>query len=154
MGATMRQELDRYLAGERELRDVLGLEPAYVAQLRGRAQFYLDGGHHERALIMLEMLEALDRTDPLPTLHAIAVLLELGRSRDAEEKADELLARAPGDPDALVAKAEVKLARGELVPAAELLGNVVARDPHGTTAAARRALALAARADAAFRAAG
>ncbi len=154
MTATMPQEVDRYLAGNTELKDVLGLDPAYLAKLRGRAQFYVDGGHRERALIMLEMLEALDRTDPLPTLHAIAVLLELGRSREAEEKADELLARSPGDPDALVAKAEVKLARGELVPAAELLGRVVARDPGGKTAASRRALALAARADAAFRAAG
>lgn len=130
--------------GFRELKDLLGLGPDHLERLRGRAQFFIDGGHYERALIMLEMLEALDRNDTLPTLLAIDSLLALGRSDGAEAKARALLARDPDDGDALVALAEVQIAVGDLVPAAATLERVVTRDPDGVTEAGRRALAVAA----------
>ena len=135
-----------YREGKVELRTLLGMTPEYVQLLRGRAQFYLDGKHHERALIMLEMLEELDRTDTLPTLLAISTLLELGRSDAAEEKVTALLTRTPNDPDALVAKAELQIAVGELAPAAATLAKVVEADPQAKTSAGKRARVVAQRA--------
>ena len=88
-------ELDAYERGEAELEDLLGLTPQYMDGLRGRAQFFIDGGHQERALMMLEMLEELDRTDVQPTLLAVEVLLKMGDSDRAEEKINELLERRP-----------------------------------------------------------
>ena len=92
-------DVERWAAGKVELKDLIGLDAAELEGLQGRAQFFLDGKHDERALIMLEMLEELDRTDPLPTLLAVEVLLRLGRSDAAEEKVEALLRRRPGDPD-------------------------------------------------------
>jgi len=142
------KHVDDYAAGKVELATLLGLSPEYVTDLRGRAQFFIEGGHDERALIMLEMLEELDRSDTLPTLLAIEVLQKLGRSDAAEEKIERLLARDPHDLDALVAKAELLIATGELAPAAATLEAVVERDPDGRTDAGKRARAVAARASA------
>ncbi|MEL6547243.1 MAG: hypothetical protein AAFQ82_21645, partial [Myxococcota bacterium] len=71
-------EVQRYLEGKVELGELLGMGAERLEQLKGRAQFYLDGGHHERALIMLEMIEELDRTDHTAKLLAVEVLLALG----------------------------------------------------------------------------
>jgi Flp pilus assembly protein TadD len=140
------KQLDAYAAGEVELKELLAISPEYLAQLKGRAQFFLDGGHRQRALMMLEMLEELDRTDPLPTLLAIEVLLQLGQSDTAEQKIHRLLALRPNDPQALVALAELKLAIGEMVPAADLLKKVIETDAQAKTPAGARARAVAARA--------
>lgn len=148
METITQKHVDAYLSGKAELKDLLGFSPEYVKKLKGRTQFFLDGGHKERALMMLEMLEELDRKDTLPTLLAIDILLQLGKSDAAEEKVNTLLTRRPDDPDALVALAELKLAIGELVPAAKALKKVVDKDPKGTTAAGKRARAVAARAHA------
>ncbi len=139
-------QVQEYLSGKVELVQLLGMAPDYVAKLRGRAQFFLDGGHHERALIMLGMLEELDRTDKLPTLLAIEVLLSLGRSDEAEAKVESLLARFPEDPEVVVAKAELHIAIGEMAPAAALLERIIAGDPDGQTVAGQRARAVAQRA--------
>ena len=90
---TTERDLKAYDEGTTELKDLLGLEPDYLEQLEGRAQFFIDGGHHERAVMMLEMIEELDRTQKLPTLLAIDSLLALGRSDAAEEKVRGLLER-------------------------------------------------------------
>ena len=140
------QDLEKYAAGKTELCDLLEMEPAYIEQLKGRAQLFIDGGHTERALMMLEMLEELDRRDPMPALLAAELLLKEGRSDAAETKIEAVLARTPGQPEALVAKAELKIAIGELTPAAELLRQVIERDAQGKTAAGRRAMAVAAQA--------
>lgn len=140
------QQLDDYVAGKTELKDLIGLDADHLEQLKGRAQFFLDGEHHERALIMLEMLEELDRSDTLPTLLAIDLLLGQGNSDAAEEKIETLLARDPDDADALVAKAQLLVQTGQMVPAAELLERVIAEDPDATSDAGKRAQALAARA--------
>lgn len=145
-------DLEAYEAGRRELEEILGLDAEYMQALRGRAQFFLDEGHDERALIMLEMLEELDRRDPMPLLLGVEVLLRLGRSSDARRKIETLLARDPHSLDARVAKAEVELATGSWVQAAATLADVLARDAAGSSPAAKRALALAARAHAAYEA--
>ncbi|MBI3178472.1 MAG: tetratricopeptide repeat protein [Deltaproteobacteria bacterium] len=139
-----------YESGKRELKDLLGVDAAALADLRGRAQFFLDKGSRERALIMLEMLEALDRTDPASAILAAEQLIALGRSGAAQEKIERVLARAPDHADALVALAQAKIAAGELAPAAELIKRVLARDPDGRTPAGRRALAVTAQAKAKF----
>ena len=61
-----------------------------------------------------------------------------------------LLERFPDDPEVLVAQAELKIAIGEMVPAAEILTAIVGADPDGKTPAGQRALAVAARAHAQF----
>jgi predicted Zn-dependent protease len=134
-------QMEEWENGKVELAELIGLDAPTMRNLRGRAQLFLDGGHHERALIMLEMLEALDRKDPLPKLLAIGVLLELGRSDEAEQKLDEL---DPKEPATQVARAELLVASGQLAPAAKLLQQVV--DRHPSTEHARRALAVAKRA--------
>ncbi len=136
-------EVQAYLDGSSELRDILGMNAELVEQLKGRAQFFLDGGHDERALIMLEMLEELDRTDATPTLLAIETLLKLGLSDRAQEKVETLLARTPDDPDALVARAQLELSTGRWVAAAATLERVVNRDPEAKMEATKRALILA-----------
>ncbi|MEM6730092.1 MAG: tetratricopeptide repeat protein [Myxococcota bacterium] len=136
-------EVQSYLDGTSELRDILGMNAELVAQLKGRAQFFLDGGHDERALIMLEMLEELDRTDRVPTLLAIETLLKLGLSDRAEEKVTKLLERAPEDPDALVAKAQLELSTGRWHEAARTIKRVVDGDPNAEHEATKRALVLA-----------
>jgi len=145
---TTDKELTAYADGTIELKDLLGLGPDFLEQLKGRAQFFIDGGHHERAVMMLEMLEELDRADSLPTLLAIDSLLAQGHSDAAEAKVRALLERDPESPDALVALAEVQIAAGEMVPAAETLVRVIDTDPEGTTDAGRRAMAVAAAAHA------
>jgi len=140
------KQLDAYVAGKTELKDLIGLSSTDLEQLKGRAQFFLDGSHKERALIMLEMLEELDRTDSAPSLLAIELLLEQGNSDAAEEKIEALLARDPSDTDALVAKAQLLVGIGQMVPAAELLERVVAKDPDAGSDAGKRAVALAAHA--------
>ena len=140
------QHAAAYLNGERELRDLIALDPSYIAQLRGRAQFFLEGGHHDRALIMLEMLEEIDRTDALPTLLAVEVLLKQGHSDRAEQKILRLLERHPNSAEARVAHAELLIQTGELVAAAAILEGVIAADPRGRTDAGRRAQGVAGRA--------
>ena len=139
-----------WAAGKVEIKDLIGLAPAEVEGLQGRAQFFLEGRHDERALIMLEMLEELDRTDPLPSLLAIEVLLRLGQSDAAEEKIATLLQRRPDDPEVLVAQAELLIQTGQLVPAAALLERVLGKDSDAKTPAGQRARAVAARASALF----
>jgi predicted Zn-dependent protease len=146
MNPTSTMDVNGYLEDRLELKHLLGIDPSYLELLRGRAQLFIDGGHTERALIMLEMLEELDRNDPMPSLIAAELLLGEGRSDEAEAKIDAILARTPGEALALVARAELKIAIGELVPAAALLARVIGGDPEGRTAAGRRALAVAARA--------
>ena len=140
------KEVNAYLAGRAELKELLGFSPEYLQQLKGRTQFFLDGGHKERALMMLEMIEALDRKDTLATLLAVEILLQLGRSDAAEEKVNALLQRRPDDPDGLVALAQLKIAIGELVPAAQTLKKVIDQDQQAKTPAGRRARLVAARA--------
>jgi len=146
MDPTTTMKLEGYLKNTTELRDLLGIDSGYLELLRGRAQLFIDGGHTERALIMLEMLEELDRKDPVPSLIAADLLLREGRSDEAEAKIDRVLARSPNEPQALVARAELLIAIGELTSAAAILRQVIAGDPDGKTAAGRRALAVAARA--------
>lgn len=136
-------EVQAYLEGQAELRDILGMNGDLIEQLRGRAQFFLDEGHDERALIMLEMLEELDRRDATPTLLAIETLLKLGLSDRAQEKVEALLARTPDDPDALVARAQLELSTGRWVDAAATLQRIVDRDPEAKEGATQRALVLA-----------
>ena len=144
------QQVQDWAAGKVEIKDLIGLAPAEIEALRGRAQFFFDGQHDERALIMLEMLEELDRTDPAPSLLAVEVLLRQGRSDAAEEKITALLQRRPDDPEVLVAQAELLIQTGQLVPAAAILERVLAQDPNATTPAAQRARAVASRASALF----
>lgn len=127
-----------------ELKDLLGLEPECLEQLRGRAQFFVDEGHLERALMMLEMLGELDRTDSLVTLLTIDTLLALGRSNEAEARVRSLLERNPEEASAIVALAEVQIAGGELAEAAQTLARVIDADPEGMTEAGQRARAVAA----------
>ena len=150
MSTITNKDLEAYAANKTELKDLLGMEPSFLELLKGRAQFFLDGGHTERALIMLEMLEELDRKDPAPSLIAADLLLKEGRSDAAEEKIEALLARSPHHPEGLVAKAELKIAIGELAPAAAILKEVIDQDPHGKTVAGKRAMAVAAAAHARF----
>ena len=133
------QAVAAYERGDIELKDLLGLSPEYVESLKGRAQFFLDEGHAERALLMLDMLEELDRTDPKPTLAAVALSLSRGESTAAAARVDRLLARRPDLPEALVARAEIMASGGELASAAALLRRVIAADPHGMTVAGCRA---------------
>ncbi len=124
--------LEAYDRGEVELKDLIGLDEETMERLRGRAQFFLDGDHTERALIMLEMLEALDRRDPRPALLAADLLLSEGRSDAAEEKIEARLARDPHDAAARFARAALLAQTGRLVPAAALLESILgAGDPAG-----------------------
>ncbi len=142
------QELQAYENGTMELKQLLGFGDDYLQALKGRAQFFVDGGHRERALIMLEMLCALDRTDFTPALLAAELYLEEGASDSAEAHIEAVLARMPDCAEALVAQAELQLRSGELTSAAALLRRVLATDSHGQTSAGKRALAVAAQAHA------
>lgn len=144
------QQLEDWQAGKVELKDLIALDGDYMEQLKGRAQFFLDGKHHERALIMLEMLEELDRRDPLPTWLGIEILLEMGQSDSAGEKVDLLRERHGDAPEVWVAEAELLMGLGQLVPAAAAIEKVLAKDPDGKTPAGARALSLAARGHALF----
>ncbi|OGQ85799.1 MAG: hypothetical protein A2289_09110 [Deltaproteobacteria bacterium RIFOXYA12_FULL_58_15] len=141
-------ELEAYAKGERELKDLVGMAPEYLAALKGRAQFFIDDGSHERALMMLDMLEELDRTEPMPSLLAAEILLKDGKSDAARQRVDAVLSRHPELPDGLVALAEVHIATGAMVRAAELLAKVIDADPDGSNDATKRAFAVAARAHA------
>ena len=152
MSEISKDQVEAYLGGKAELHEILELEPDYVEQLRGRAQFFVDGGHVERALIMLGMLEELDRTDPTASLIAAELLLAEGSSDAAAEKIGQVLERDPNNADALVASAELKIATGQLVPAAKVLEKVISIDPEGKTAAGSRALAVATKAHSQFEA--
>lgn len=136
-------EVDRYLAGEVELKDILGLDSQFLEQLKGRAQFFVDGEHHERALIMLEMLEELDRQDHTAALMAVELLLQQGLSDRAQAKIEDLLERAPNSADVLVAKAQYELATGRWHDAAATIATVVEADPNAEKEATKRALVLA-----------
>jgi tetratricopeptide (TPR) repeat protein len=145
-------QLKHYLAGKIELASILEMTPQQMEQLRGRAQFFVDGEHDERAIIMLEMLEELDRTDIRPTLVAIDVLLRMGQSDAAKAKVDMLFARDAKSLDALTARAKVELAMGDWGKAAATLKELAAKDPNAKTDAGKRGRAIAAKAHATFEA--
>ena len=136
-------EMRRYLDGKVELRELLESDAELLAKRKGRAQFFIDGGHDERAVIMLEMLEELDRTDRTATLLAVEILLKLGLSDRAEEKVHALLERDAGDPDARVARAQLDLSTGRWYDAAATLQSVIDEDPEFSKPATQRASVLA-----------
>ncbi len=148
----MDAQLDAYVSGKREMHQILEMSAEQLQALRGRAQFFFDGEHDERALIMLEMLEELDRTDARPTFMAIDVLLRMGHSDAAKAKVQALATRHPSSADALIARAQVELALGEWANAAKTLGEVAKRDPSAKSEAGKLGRALAARAYATFEA--
>ncbi len=127
----------------KEMIQILGISEDEHEALRGRAQFYLDGGHDERALIMLEMLEELDKRDETATLLAIDVLLRLGRSSDADKKAQYLIRKNPKSLDGQLALAQISLAKAEFFEAANYLEKVIQNAPSPDSDAAKRAYLLA-----------
>ena len=140
------KEVENYQKGAIELREILGFDADYFDKLKGRAQFFIEGGHHERALIMLDMIEELDRRDLAAPLMAVELLLKDGHSDAAEAKITSLEERFPDRPDVLVARAELDIAVGRMVPAAERLRRVLDNDPELKTDAGRRAAEVAQRA--------
>ncbi len=148
---TVRQEdLNAYDTGRKELRHIIGMSDDAFSQLQGRAQFFIDGGHLERALIMLEMLEALDRTRMHVPLWTVDILLKLGRSDAAEEKLRELRERFGDTTDIQVSTAELLLQTGRPYDAASLLHAVIENDMDATTEAGLRARSIFARGRAMF----
>lgn len=135
--------LQDYLDGKKELGETLGLGAEAIETLRGRAQFFIDGGHHERALMMLEMLAALDRNDLVVALLVVETQLALGLSDAADGKLDELEAHFGKHADITVSRADLLLRTGHIAPAAELLRQVLAEDPQAQTRAGQRAQAVA-----------
>ncbi|MBC7794799.1 MAG: hypothetical protein H7Z43_13930 [Clostridia bacterium] len=148
----MAKQVDSYLAGSSELHTLIGLTPQQMEQFRGRAQFFIDGEHDERALIMLEMLEELDRKDARPTLAAIDVLLRMGHSDAAKEKVAALKAKDAKNPNALVAEAALQIGMGEWGYAVSTLKELAACDPDAKTDAGKRGRVLAGKAYAMFEA--
>lgn len=144
--------VQKYLRGEVEVRDLAKLTPQAITQLKRRTQMFLDGGHDERALVMLEMLEELDRKDAMVVLAAVDVLVRLGRSGDAAAKVERLLAVAPKSYEGRVAKARVEVATGAWPAAAATLASLLKEDPRAATEAGKRAHALAREAHALFEA--
>lgn len=144
------QDLAPYLSGQLELREVMGLPDALMDQFYARAQFFVSGGHWERALIMLERLEELDRKDLRPVLAAADVLVELGRSFEAEARLLRVLAAEPDHLDALACMVRVHLARADVHGAADMLRRIQSIDPQYVSPAARRALVAASAARAFF----
>jgi predicted Zn-dependent protease len=134
-----------------ELVRQLALSSEQHAALKGRAELLLQAGDWERALVMLEMLHALDRGDAAVSLAAIEVLIELGRSDAAWQKLAELRQRAPESLELQVAQAELHLVLGDVQAAAALLRDLEARDPHGHSQAAKRARQVACAAHARYR---
>lgn len=144
MGGVEPKQIDAYVEGKAELKDLLDVAPETMEALKGRAQFLMDGGQDERALIVIEMIEELDRSDPMPHLLAATLLLRAGRSDAAQKKIERVLERHPDHPDALVSMAELRIATGNLVEASKLLEKVNGQDPHALTDAGKRARSLAA----------
>lgn len=131
-----------------DLRTLVNADEALLQRLRGRAQFFLDGGHHERALIMLDMLDSLEPGNIDVDLWTIDVLLKLGRSDAADEKLQSLLAAQPDNPDLRVSQAELWLQTGEPGRAAALLRELVSNldaDGQHESLACRRARRVYAR---------
>ena len=145
-------QIEKYLRGEVELRELTGLAPEQLQQLRKRTQMFIDGGHDERALVMLEMLEELDRKDVTATLKAVETLLALGKSGEAMVKVRRLLADHPKSYDGRLARAQVELATGQWALAATTLQQLVNEDPNAQTESGKRAHALARQAHALFEA--
>jgi predicted Zn-dependent protease len=114
--------LQRYLDGQATLKDALGISTEYLSQLRGRAQYYVDAGQWERALIMLDMVAALDRSDSAAELLAAEVELRMGRSFAAESRIRAVLESQPDSVDAHLASAAVYMARANLTDARACVG--------------------------------
>ncbi|HSI05009.1 MAG TPA: tetratricopeptide repeat protein [Myxococcota bacterium] len=144
--------IEKYLRGEVELRELARLSAEQVQQLRKRAQMFIDGGHDERALVMLEMLEELDRKDTTAAIKAIDTLLALGKSGEAMTKVQRLLALEPKSYDGRLARAKVEIATGQWALAATTLQQLVKEDPTAQTEAGKRAHALARQAHGLFEA--
>ena len=81
---------------------------------------------------------------------AVELLLKDGRSDAAQEKIEAILERQPSNADALVAKAQLRIATGDLVEAATILEGVINNDPDAETDAGKRAQVVAAEAHARF----
>jgi thioredoxin-like negative regulator of GroEL len=86
----------------------------------------------------------------MPRLLAAELLLADGRSDAAQAKIEAVLARQPEHADAQVAMAELRIATGDMVAAATLLGQVIDADPEARTEAGKRAQNVAAAAHASF----
>jgi tetratricopeptide (TPR) repeat protein len=84
-------------------------------------------GNAAEALETLRQAKTLIPRNPLPRMLAVRLLTGLGREREAELEAEELVAQAPDNPDALHLRGMVRLA---------------ANDPTGAEPDLRRALEL------------
>lgn len=113
--------------GECELATVLGMSSDQLADLAARARWYLAQGDDERALIVAEMLEALDGTSLEGQLLLVDVLLAAGDSDRAREHWARLAACGAGPALVQIVGAQLELARGRLELARRTLEPWVAK---------------------------
>ncbi len=90
----------------------LALDPAQRVALLGLAQVESTAGAHGAALALYERALALDPDDAASGRGLAAELVELDRSREAEERLATLLHEHPCDAKAAMALAELRMARG------------------------------------------
>lgn len=132
--------LDR---GECELASVLGMGDEQLADLAARARWYLEQGDDERALIIAEMLEALDGSSLEGQLLLIDVLLAAGESDRASHHGARLEACGASPALVQIVGAQLELARGRLELARRMLEPWAAKAASlDATTRARLAVAL------------
>lgn len=129
--------------GECELASVLGMGEEDLADLVARARWYLEQGDDERALIIAEMVEALDGSSLDGQLLSIDVWLAAGESDRASDHWGRLEACGAGPALVQIVGAQLELARGRLEPARRMLDPWIAKaDALDARSRARLAIAI------------
>jgi predicted Zn-dependent protease len=136
--------IQQYENGQKELCSLLGFREIDMARIRNRTQQFLDNRDWHRALMMLDMLAALDRHDTQPHVLAAEVLKQQGQLDIAESRLRQVIGRDPKNMALQVALADILLHAGELGEATVLLQAIVRNDPNGRTASGQRARVVAA----------
>ena len=135
------EQLRQWARGERTWAEVEGMT-FEEAQSIARLGCELAGaGRLEEALVVFEGLAALNPRDGAVRAALGTVLQKLGRLEEARTEYDAALQFTPDNPVALANRGELRLRAGDRDGLLDL-ARATESDPHGETAAARRARAL------------
>lgn len=110
-----------YIEGRQSLQQALGITDDYIAQIRGRARYYLEQGMIDHALIMLDTLQCLSYDDPTPTQVAVSVLLEDKRFSEARARAEKYLSERADNQEVLLCLAQIHARSGNIEEAQQIL---------------------------------
>lgn len=124
------------------LETAASFDPNSQVSLKRRARELDEAGQREAALTMLDRAIALQPFDPDAHFHRAALLLGLGRARDAEAELTIVVRQNPRHFPGLLSRATILAARGNIDAALPAHDAAIACEPESAEAHVRKAVTL------------